>query len=1012
METQLFVKRMIRELPLGLVLLASAVGHSLGWGVEPKFMEPLPSNFFRGSNARLHLQDASPTSNSFVPGKRWAIIIGAQDYSHYPKLGYARRDAQAVHKLLLGKYGFSADSTKLLLDSGTDEARPTAGNILGELEDLLQDKRLDKSDLFVFYFAGHGIGTANGDLLLPTDARPSTVDRLGLPTKEIVDKFTRAGLNNVLIIADACRSGEQNPFGRDLVASVRGTNLAVMLASSPGEPSYESDKLQHGYFTFELLNALNDETILDSLSGALWASALAKEVSDRTEALASRDQGSSSQKPEIYLPRGHDILLLAKPPKMFSGNALNLFMEEASKVSPENYGSVMNDVGAALFKYGNFEGAARVIESARRLGQATPRSLYQLGVSLNRLSREVDSNKAYTDGFRMDTSGYYGLLCAVCSKGKGITAGERLRAAKTLWEMEPDFTGYLFASVSMNEEEPEWSRLHTQALASKLMSPGEILYVEARWRKPSASVSATKGKLEEALRADGAPKSLILSELHYLTVLQMDESKCKVYETQIIENAPNEVNSYLVKASCDRFYGRFDEAAITLQKAADLAENPNEMLRVLAASGMHLAKISHQFASRALNFPRSWRADVVTMFANVGAGEPDLLNRKWAEAKLYSDDDVEVALAAADILGGVGLDYLRMSEPISKSNPFFSMAFLCLLEEADSFADHRYAWRQMFMYGLNAGRHVQLREASKKMPTSLSADPELKGWIWNLQANTLPLSEIPPPPSGGENSPFWLLITLLKGETEKTLDLVKKLPKDLYDSNQIIQSLHALALARSGSRAEATKLGNTLENVVGIPALVMGIVHKELGEDKEALLDFTVGVTTIDNLNWTFAYNEALLEWLEMIVDKDRAAVTRVAHEIYGDSPGLRIAYPGKRPEGLLQFDAAVFLDFLNIGGEPLLALSDITLHITGKTVTGSMNNGSESHAVQATIDDRGTAVGSFKVGSRQYRFSGRLPSSDALSNDPILKEHGVWFIIYDERMNRFAINAKYRSPK
>jgi hypothetical protein len=351
-----------------------------------------------------------------------------------------------------------------------------------------------------------------------------------------------------------------------------------------------------------------------------------------------------------------------------------------------------------------------------------------------------------------------------------------------------------------------------------------------------------------------------------------------------------------------------------------------------------------------------------------------------------------------------------MSEPTLKSNPFFSTAFLCLLEEIGGFASNRYAWRQLIMYGLNAGRHVQLLEATKKVPTSVAADSEMRGWIWNLDANTkLPAQILPPP--GDDDSAFWLLMRLLRGETENALAQLKKLSKNRYESNQIIQATHALALARSGSRDEARAISKKLENVVGIPALIMGMVHKELAEDKEAIVDFTVGVTTIDNLNWTFAFNEAILVWREMTVHKDRIAMTRVAHELYGDSPGLTVSYPGERPKGVLKFNATVFREFLHMGSRPPLLISSITLHITGKDVTGAMEFDSERYAIQATIDDNGTISGTFKVETQTYRFSCRLPGNEALLSDPIIKENGVWFIAYDEDLNRFAVNAFYRVP-
>lgn len=141
----------------------------------------------------------------FAP-QRWALVIGANDYEHLGALRYARDDARAFAAALEEHLGFSAEGVKLLSDDAQDpELLPTAGHVLGELEVLLGDPRRTRSDLFVFYFCGHGAGLAEGDFLLPTDACLETAARLGLPVKEVVERPTRAGMSNVLVIVDACR---------------------------------------------------------------------------------------------------------------------------------------------------------------------------------------------------------------------------------------------------------------------------------------------------------------------------------------------------------------------------------------------------------------------------------------------------------------------------------------------------------------------------------------------------------------------------------------------------------------------------------------------------------------------------------------------------------------------------------------------------------------------------------------------------------------------------------------
>jgi hypothetical protein len=144
-----------------------------------------------------------------------------------------------------------------------------------------------------------------------------------------------------------------------------------------------------------------------------------------------------------------------------------------------------------------------------------------------------------------------------------------------------------------------------------------------------------------------------------------------------------------------------------------------------------------------------------------------------------------------------------------------------------------------------------------------------------------------------------------------------------------------------------------------------------------------------------------------MIVDSDKVAVVRAAHEIYSDSPGLTVRYPGVGSiDGVMNFDASLFPDFLRIGSTPAPDVSEIMLHITGQAVTGSLGSAAERYALQGTLNERGIVEGAFTIDKHQYTFSCRLPGSRTAFDADVLKDNGIWFIAYDERLNRLAIRA------
>lgn len=86
---------------------------------------------------------------------RWAVVIGVGEYEHpnIPRLRYAARDAEAMHRFLTTEGGYSKDQVLLLTDSTRD--KPTLHNIRRALGDYLY-RRPGREDMVLIYFAGHG----------------------------------------------------------------------------------------------------------------------------------------------------------------------------------------------------------------------------------------------------------------------------------------------------------------------------------------------------------------------------------------------------------------------------------------------------------------------------------------------------------------------------------------------------------------------------------------------------------------------------------------------------------------------------------------------------------------------------------------------------------------------------------------------------------------------------------------------------------------------------------------
>ena len=131
----------------------------------------------RGTSAAVALaEDASSSKYD----RRHALVIGIDEYqdSGFQDLKYAVADARGVAEVLVRRFGFEADRVRLLLNEDA-----TQDGMLEALEDWAGDTtQVGKNDLFVLFFAGHGVTRDLGDqgkvgYLVPSDGRTQSRGR-------------------------------------------------------------------------------------------------------------------------------------------------------------------------------------------------------------------------------------------------------------------------------------------------------------------------------------------------------------------------------------------------------------------------------------------------------------------------------------------------------------------------------------------------------------------------------------------------------------------------------------------------------------------------------------------------------------------------------------------------------------------------------------------------------------------------------------------------------------------
>jgi hypothetical protein len=217
----------------------------------------------------------------YYPKRRnvWAVVVGINDYPRLPKLKYAINDAQAFYRLLVEENRIPPENVTLLINE-----QASLVNLRSTLGTRIKNAARE-SDMVIIFFAGHGAterdsASPDGDglekYLLPFDTDPADLYTTAMPMVEVARIFNRIRSERLVFIADACYSGGSG--GRTIsVADTRanigdgflervvgGRGKVIITASAANEVSVEKDELQHGVFTYYLLEGLRGKADLDS----------------------------------------------------------------------------------------------------------------------------------------------------------------------------------------------------------------------------------------------------------------------------------------------------------------------------------------------------------------------------------------------------------------------------------------------------------------------------------------------------------------------------------------------------------------------------------------------------------------------------------------------------------------------------------------------------------------------------------------------------------------------------
>ena len=189
-------------------------------------------------------------------GQKKALVIGNGSYS-IGALSNPVHDSSSVRKALAAK-GFKIWTCCDNADQQT-------------LEKTIDDwtESLNRGDIAVFYYSGHGLRINYSDYIVPIDFKKTytqaDVRYKAYPLERVRDKIQERGARVSLIIVDACRS---NPFtlgnkdwSQGLAALTAGFGTVIFFAAEEGMKADDNESENNSLFTAVLLEELKQPEI-------------------------------------------------------------------------------------------------------------------------------------------------------------------------------------------------------------------------------------------------------------------------------------------------------------------------------------------------------------------------------------------------------------------------------------------------------------------------------------------------------------------------------------------------------------------------------------------------------------------------------------------------------------------------------------------------------------------------------------------------------------------------------
>jgi hypothetical protein len=237
--------------------------------------------FNRENNSANSPSNSNPVSSEYIAeidksATLHLIVVGINKYQNSAmSLNYALADATTFRQ------EFEKDARTIVADVKTyfiaDDDANKAG-ITQAFETVAKNAK--QQDVFVFYYAGHGVINKNNNefYLVPNDITDlknvsETLVQKGIAANLLQEYATKIAAQKQLFILDACQSAgafqamitETSNKQKSIAVVARTTGTHWIAASGAQQFANEFSQLGHGAFTYVLLEALKGSATVEKM---------------------------------------------------------------------------------------------------------------------------------------------------------------------------------------------------------------------------------------------------------------------------------------------------------------------------------------------------------------------------------------------------------------------------------------------------------------------------------------------------------------------------------------------------------------------------------------------------------------------------------------------------------------------------------------------------------------------------------------------------------------------------